>query len=73
MSRILEDLKLQVELEGYTPGTESFDRELRSRQVDKCKEIRGLVSCNSCVYREECALLKRHLLDMAQLKQRSGG
>lgn len=63
MSRTLEELKLQVELAGHSPGTPGFARALRSLQVEKCQELRGVVTCSSCSHYEHCELVREHMRD----------
>jgi len=65
MNRVLHQLNRDLELEGYTPGTEQFDIALRERKVGKCQEMQGVPSCNSCPAFMGCELVKAHRRDLA--------
>ena len=60
----LEELKLALELEGYTPGSPKFQALLRQRQVETCVELKSLSSCNDCPAYFSCEVLKHHLRDI---------
>jgi len=65
MSRgLLEQLKLDIELEGYAPDTPQFGVMLRQRQVETCVEMKELPSCESCPAYLECEILKEYLRDL---------
>lgn len=64
MSRALKALHAELEASGLKPGTELFEKELRSRKVQMCKEAKAVSSCWDCDYFDHCDLIKSHLRDM---------
>jgi len=58
---VLGQLRKLVEIEGYRPDSEAYDRRMRQMQVVKCREIRGLIGCTECPVFEFCDLAKRVL------------
>jgi hypothetical protein len=65
MSRgLLEQLKLDIELEGHPPDTPQFGALLRQRQVETCVEMKELPSCESCPAYLDCEILKAYLRDL---------
>jgi hypothetical protein len=65
VTRTLDDLVLQVELEGHVAGTPQFERELRAKKVEKCRELRRVLVCSSCPHVEHCQLVREYLRDRA--------
>ena len=63
MTRILEALQDQLELEGHTPGTPKYERELRRLKVEQCREMQGVGSCSDCARCEFCELRVAHIFD----------
>lgn len=72
MSKTLEVLGNELEDLGYKPGTPEYDRALRARKVEHCKEMRGVGSCSDCIAFEHCGLLKAHLMDLKYPNRRQG-
>jgi hypothetical protein len=60
----IDQLKLDLELEGYEPGTPQFDVMLRQRQVEHCVEMKELPSCETCPAYFDCEIIKAHLRDL---------
>jgi hypothetical protein len=58
-STVVDQLKKLAQLEGYTDGTDTFDRRVRQLQVIKCREIKGVSTCRECTMFEFCDLAKR--------------
>lgn len=61
---IVAEIESSLEFEGYTRGTETFERKLRERKVEKCREMKRLSVCYECPVYDECTLLKSHLRDL---------
>lgn len=61
---IVEELEASLEFEGYTKGTAVFDRKLRERKVERCRELKRMAVCSECPVYDECDLLKQHLRDL---------
>lgn len=62
--RILEELEFALEGEGYVRGTPKFDKALRERKVEKCREMQHLAECSECPIHEECHIRLAHLRDL---------
>lgn len=62
--KALEALLRELEAAGLKPGTPAFDRELRARKVQLCKDARAVSSCWDCAYFDHCELIKNHLRDL---------
>lgn len=71
MSKVLKQLNIDLEMEGYKPGSPRFDVELRRRKIDVCKNMRPVDSCWNCEAFDHCELLKTHLRDIRLPKQAS--
>jgi hypothetical protein len=56
LTRILDDLQGQVELEGHAPGTPEYERELRRLKVEQCQRMQGVGKCAECARYEYCDL-----------------
>jgi hypothetical protein len=56
---IIGSLKKLAVLEGYTEGTEDFERRVRQLQVTKCREMKGVSSCHECKFFDYCDLVKK--------------
>lgn len=56
---ILANLKRVAEMEGFEEGTEVFEKRLRQLKVVKCREIRGMSTCNECDVFDYCDLAKK--------------
>ena len=63
MTKLLDDLQSQVELEGHAPGTPAYDRKLRKLKVEQCKQMQGAGNCSDCAKFEFCDLRKEHWFD----------
>lgn len=61
MNRHLTDIKEQLELEGYVPGSPIYDFKLHERRVDLCKDLHRVGSCTECSYFDNCDLVKEFL------------
>jgi hypothetical protein len=61
----IEALRIQVEMEGHAPGTRTFDRVLRRRQLARCQEMRSTI-CPECPHNDECSLLQAWLQDQRE-------
>lgn len=60
----LQALEDDLEDLGYKPGTPEYDRALRARKVEHCRDTRGVGSCSVCEAFEHCGLIKEHLMDL---------
>ena len=61
---IIAALESSLEYEGYTPGTEIFEKKMRERKVEKCRELKRMAVCSECPVYDECTLIKQHLRDL---------
>jgi len=59
-----EQLRLEVELEGYDQGSPQYEVVLRQRRVERCQGMRGISSCEMCIARDSCEVLRHHLRDL---------
>jgi hypothetical protein len=57
-------MKLDLEMEGYQPGSPQFEAQLRSKQVLMCQEMQGVPSCDACPAFDNCEIIKAHLRDI---------
>lgn len=73
MSRLLDNIRAELEAAGLKPGSEPFEKELRTRKVQLCKEAKALSSCWDCDYFDHCELVKAHLRDMYRVEQAKKG
>ena len=72
----LEQLRLDLENEGYQPGSPQFEAQLRSKQVEACQELQEVPSCDSCPAFDGCEIIKAHLRDIrfgVEIKNGSNG
>ena len=51
----IEQIKDDVEAEGFLPGTEAFDERVIGKKVEKCQELRN-TSCGACSHLDFCEL-----------------
>lgn len=63
-TRIIRELRTQLENEGLKPDTPQYDEALRARKVDLCKQGQGVISCWDCAAFDHCNLVKQHLIDL---------
>ncbi len=63
MTRLLDQIRYEVELEGFTPGTEVYERVLLGRRVEKCQELQSVQECVSCRAFLDCGLARKHMLN----------
>ena len=68
MSRVLKELETELEAAGLKPGTPTYDKELRFRKVQLCKEAKRAASCWDCAYFDHCDLIKAHLRDIYKVQ-----
>lgn len=61
--KVVDELEMAVEAEGFTPGTAQFEMALRAWKVDKCKELKGFLACTQCPAVLDCTLRLAHLRD----------
>ncbi len=66
---IVEELKVQVEAEGFSPDTREFNERLTALKVAKCQQLRSVPSCAVCSWREDCTLAR----DFDQIKRKQHG
>lgn len=62
---ILGQIHTSVKLEGFNPGTAEFDKRKRQLQVAKCREMRGLTSCQECPANDVCQIYSQVKRDNA--------
>lgn len=65
---LIGQLKDFAEHEGFDRDTEGFERRLRQLKVIKCREIRGVYSCSSCMAYDDCDLIKQVMRENAGIK-----
>jgi hypothetical protein len=61
---IVAALEDSLEFEGYTKGTLIFEKKMRERKVEKCRELKRMAVCSECPVYDECDLIKSHLRDL---------
>lgn len=61
---VLLELEDSLEVEGYTKGTPLFDRKMRERKVERCRELKRLGTCGECPVHEECNIRLQYLRDL---------
>jgi hypothetical protein len=61
---VVEELENSLEFEGFIKGTEVFNRKMRERKVERCRELKRMAVCSECPVYDECDLLKQHLRDL---------
>lgn len=61
---IVAELESSLEYEGYTRGTAIFEKKMRERKVEKCRELKRMAVCSECPVYDECDLIKSHLRDL---------
>ena len=54
--KIIDEMEMTVEAEGFTPGTPQFDAAMRGKKVEKCQEVKGFLTCSQCPAVMECSL-----------------
>lgn len=64
--KVLDELEMSVEAAGYAPGSPAFDVALRAAKVEKCKEVKGFLTCAQCPAIMDCALRLASLRDGAK-------
>ena len=57
----LEELKIQLELEGYVPDTPKFEFLYLERKVKLCQARHLVTACRGCSYYEDCKLVKQYV------------
>ena len=73
MSRVLDNLRVELEAAGLKPGSPPFEKELRSRKVQLCREAKDVASCWDCNYFDHCELVKGHLRDLYKVEPKKKG
>lgn len=63
--RAIDELAIAVEGEGFAPGSPQFEVALRAKKVEKCRELRGLRTCEMCPAVLDCSIRLAHLRDRA--------
>lgn len=58
----LEQIKTDLETEGFKPGTDQYNYQFLERKVNICQQKHGVSMCGSCPYFEECDLSRSYLL-----------
>jgi hypothetical protein len=58
VSKILDNIKDQVEAEGFPVGTPAYEERVLSLQVEMCQQLKNN-PCNLCPYLDECSLAQR--------------
>jgi len=66
---VLEQLEVDVELEGHAPGSPGYEVRLRARKVEKCKELQEVTSCTNCRAAFHCNLLVTYRRDLMRMQQ----
>jgi hypothetical protein len=62
---VLQNIRRDLELEGYKADSEAFEVALRARKVQVCQEMKGLPTCSGCPAYMGCELIKAHRRDIA--------
>jgi hypothetical protein len=60
----LAQTQLEVEAEGFQPGTPQFESKLRQRQVEACQVYQQVPNCSVCPAFDGCDMAKKHLMDI---------
>jgi hypothetical protein len=60
----LTRLRVELEAAGLVPGSPEFEKELRNRKVEVCKQLKSVDSCYNCDYFDHCELIKANLRDL---------
>lgn len=68
----VEEIELDLELEGFSPGSPEFERLKRARLVLRCQEQRELPHCFSCQAYMFCKLAKSYLRDEREKARQEG-
>lgn len=68
-SKLMRELHAELEACGFKPGSTSYDKELRRRKVEICRENNAITSCWDCPKFDHCTLIKGHLRDLYAVKQ----
>lgn len=58
MGRILDDLKEQVEAEGFVEGTTPHEERTIALKVELCQQMKNN-PCNLCPYLDSCSLAQQ--------------
>ena len=56
----IEYLTLELETEGFVPGTPEFERALRFRKIARCQEHQGVAQCRVCQKAPFCRTVEEH-------------
>lgn len=56
-----DELSDALEMEGYVRGTPLFDRTMKERRVEKCRELKRFATCGECPIAEECDIRLQYL------------
>ena len=60
---IMGEILSVVKDEGFAEGTEPFERRKRQLKIQRCRELHGVVSCQECIFNEDCPLYLQVKLD----------
>jgi flavin reductase (DIM6/NTAB) family NADH-FMN oxidoreductase RutF len=63
VTKVLKQLKQDLESEGYKIGSAKFEKAFRARKVGLCKSLQGVRVCSECRAYLDCELIKQHLAD----------
>jgi hypothetical protein len=57
-------LELELQAEGFQKGTPAFDAALLQRQVERCRDVKGVTTCQDCGYFDHCTTAKQFLVHL---------
>lgn len=63
-NKVLDQLKEDLELEGFDPDSPAFAAHLLARQVKKCQELQQVRDCPQCQAFDDCDISKRYLMQL---------
>lgn len=64
MSRTLDLIREELELEGFEPGTPEFEHRFLARKVQRCQEMQNVQECANCRAFLECNLARQHMMNV---------
>ena len=60
----LDQIRLDVEMQGHPPGSPVFEAKVREQQVAMCQNLQQVPACPMCPAYADCEIVKAHLRDI---------